>query len=73
MSVAELEVEINALSQRAEKQKAVLRYFVQHPDAVEMRILLKNLNISAATVKALVEKRLIKGTESGSLPRPLSK
>jgi primosomal protein N' (replication factor Y) (superfamily II helicase) len=60
LSEAELEVEIKALPQRAEKQKEVLNYFVQHPDGIEMRILLKNLNISAATVKTLVEKRLLK-------------
>jgi primosomal protein N' (replication factor Y) (superfamily II helicase) len=60
VSIAELEVEMKALSHRAEKQKEVLHYFVQHPDGVEMRILLKDLNISAATVKALVEKGLLK-------------
>ncbi|MDF2855684.1 MAG: primosomal protein [Neobacillus sp.] len=60
LSEAELEVEIQALPQRAEKQKEVLHYFVQHPDGVEMRILLKDLNISATTVKTLVEKRFLK-------------
>ena len=56
---AELEEELNALPERAEKQKEVLRYFVHYPEPVELRHLLAEVNISAATVKALVEKELL--------------
>jgi primosomal protein N' (replication factor Y) (superfamily II helicase) len=56
---AELEVEIDRLSERAGKQKEVLQYFVQRYDAVELRQLLADLKISAATVKALVEKKIL--------------
>ena len=58
-SSADLEAELNSLPQRAEKQKEVLRYFVLNPEPVELRHLLAGLNISAATVKALVEKELL--------------
>lgn len=58
-SIADLEAELNALPQRAEKQKEVLRYFVLNPEPVELRHLLADLNISAATVKALVEKEFL--------------
>ena len=58
-STADLEAELNALPQRAEKQKEVLRYFVLNPEPVELRHLLADLNISAATVKALVEKEFL--------------
>ncbi len=56
---ADLEEELNNLPVRAEKQKEVLRYFVKNPDPMELRHLLTVLNISAATVKVLVEKGLL--------------
>ncbi|MEH7177231.1 primosomal protein N' [Neobacillus vireti] len=59
LSTADLEAELNELPQRAEKQKEVLRYFVQNPEPVELRHLLADLNISSATVKSLVEKKLL--------------
>lgn len=46
----------NGLPPKAEKQKEVLKYFVEHSDPVELRQLLSRLNISSSTVKALVEK-----------------
>lgn len=55
-SSGDLEAASNSLPQKAEKQKEVLRYFVEHSDPVELRQLLSYLNISASTVKALVEK-----------------
>jgi primosomal protein N' (replication factor Y) (superfamily II helicase) len=56
LSSGDLEAEHNSLPQKAEKQKEVLKYFVEHSDPVELRQLLSLLNISASTVKALVEK-----------------
>lgn len=56
LSSGDLEAEHNILPQKAEKQKEVLKYFVEHSDPVELRQLLALLNISASTVKALVEK-----------------
>ncbi len=52
----ELEAAQNSLQQNAEKQKKVLNYFIQNSEPIELRHLLSQVNISAATVKALVEK-----------------
>ncbi|MEW9050418.1 MAG: primosomal protein N' [Neobacillus sp.] len=62
-SAVDMEEEMNKLSQRAEKQKEVLRYFVENHEKVELRSLLSDLNISQATVKALVEKKLLDEVE----------
>ncbi|OLS42053.1 primosomal protein N' [Bacillus sp. MRMR6] len=62
-SAAAIEEELNKLPQRAEKQKEVLRYFVENHEKVELRTLLAGLNISQATVKALVEKKLLNEIE----------
>ncbi|MEC1520908.1 primosomal protein N' [Neobacillus niacini] len=56
ISSADLETAHKSLTQKADKQKEVLKYFVEHSDPVELRQLLSLLNISASTVKALVEK-----------------
>lgn len=56
LSSGDLEAAQNSLPQKADKQKEVLKYFVKHSDPVELRQLLSLLNISASTVKALVEK-----------------
>jgi primosomal protein N' (replication factor Y) (superfamily II helicase) len=55
-SSGDLEAASNSLPQNAEKQKQVLKFFVKHSDPIELRQLLSLLNISASTVKALVEK-----------------
>ncbi|MEH7254322.1 primosomal protein N' [Neobacillus niacini] len=59
LPAADLEAELNSLPQRAEKQKEVLRYFVKNPEPIEMRRLLADLQISAATIKALIEKEYL--------------
>ena len=59
LSPADLEIAGNNLPQRADKQKEVLRYFVNNTEPVELRQLLSQLSISAATVKALVEKEIL--------------
>jgi primosomal protein N' (replication factor Y) (superfamily II helicase) len=56
LPAGDLEEAHNSLPQKADKQKEVLKYFVEHSDPVELRQLLSLLNISASTVKALVEK-----------------
>ncbi|WHY02328.1 primosomal protein N' [Neobacillus sp. DY30] len=56
LSSGELEAAHDSLPQKADKQKVVLKYFVEHSDPVELRQLLSQLNISASTVKALVQK-----------------
>jgi primosomal protein N' (replication factor Y) len=56
LSSRDLEAAQNGLPPKAEKQKEVLKYFVEHSDPVELRHLLSLLNISSSTVKALVEK-----------------
>lgn len=59
LSPADLEAEFNALPLRAQKQKDALRYFVHNPEPIELRQLAADLKISAATVRALVEKGLL--------------
>lgn len=59
LSSADLEAAQDSLPQRAEKQKEVLKYFVENTEPVELRQLLTQLNISASTVKALVDKEFL--------------
>lgn len=56
LSPADLELAVTSLPHRADKQKEVLMYFVNNTEPVELRQLLSQLSISAATVKALVDK-----------------
>lgn len=59
LPAADLEAEMANLPIRSEKQKEVLNFFIQHEGPVEQRQLLKDLNISAATIKALVVKKFL--------------
>lgn len=51
--------EIEKVPANAEKQRQVLSYFAEHNHEVELRKLVSELNISASTVKALIEKKLL--------------
>lgn len=59
VSLAELTEAADQFPVKAEKQKQVLRYFVDHFEAIEMRQLVSELKTTSATVKALVEKKLL--------------
>jgi primosomal protein N' (replication factor Y) (superfamily II helicase) len=59
VSLAELKEAADQFPVKAEKQKQVLSYFVEHFDAIEMRQLVSELKTTSATVKALVEKKLL--------------
>ncbi|MEH7305907.1 primosomal protein N' [Neobacillus drentensis] len=59
VSFPELKEIIERFPQKAEKQKQVLNYFVEHFDAVELRQLVAELKTTSATIKALVEKKLL--------------
>ncbi|MCL6570807.1 MAG: primosomal protein N' [Bacillus sp. (in: Bacteria)] len=59
VSHIELKAEMDHLPTKAEKQKQVLNYFVEHFDAVELKELVAAVKTSAATVKALVDKKLL--------------
>lgn len=59
VSFPELKEIIEGFPQKAEKQKQVLNYFVEHFDAVELRQLVAELKTTSATIKALVEKKLL--------------
>lgn len=50
----------NELSSTAEKQKMVIDYFLENPNAVEQRELLAILDISSATIKSLVKKGVLR-------------
>ncbi|MEH7155600.1 primosomal protein N' [Neobacillus drentensis] len=59
LSLAELKEEVAHFPAKAEKQKQVLSYFIEHFDAVEMRKLVAEKIATSATIKALVEKKLL--------------
>ncbi|GHH96507.1 primosomal protein N' [Neobacillus kokaensis] len=63
MSTADLKIEMERLPSNAEKQKQVLHFFLDHPNPIELRQLLAEANASTATVKALVEKKLLSEEE----------
>lgn len=47
------------LDARANKQKHVLSYFIEHPQAVAVKTLIDQLNVTRSTVKAMVQKGLL--------------
>ena len=53
-------VELDKLDKRATKQRAVLEWFIEHENEIPLKELLEKLNVSSATVAALVKKRLLK-------------
>jgi primosomal protein N' (replication factor Y) (superfamily II helicase) len=59
VSLAELKEAVDQFPVKAEKQRQVLSYFAEHFDAIEMRQLVSELKTTSATVKALVEKKLL--------------
>ncbi|MDP4170945.1 MAG: primosomal protein N', partial [Bacillota bacterium] len=50
---------VNSLPARAEKQKAMLSYFLDDRKPVELRKLIANLGVSSSTVKMLLEKKIL--------------
>jgi primosomal protein N' (replication factor Y) len=63
LTALELESELSKLPARAEKQKELLRYFIENHQPVELRQLLAEFHISSGTVKALVEKNFLEEKE----------
>ncbi|MFP5111226.1 primosomal protein N' [Bacillaceae bacterium C204] len=59
VSLLELKEVIEHFPAKAEKQKQVLSYFVDHFDAVELRQLIAEIKTTSATIKALVGKKLL--------------
>ena len=59
VSLLELKEVIEHFPAKAEKQKQVLNYFVDHFDAVELRQLIAEIKTTSATIKALVGKKLL--------------
>lgn len=47
------------ISARAEKQRELLRFFIENPQPVELKALYAQAGVSSSTVKALVDKNLI--------------
>jgi len=58
-TVAELKEVIESFPKKAEKQKQVLSYFVDHFEPVELRKLVAEIKTTSSTIKALVEKKLL--------------
>ncbi|MFK9092372.1 primosomal protein N' [Bacillus salipaludis] len=63
VSLDELIEEIDRIPAKAEKQRQVLRYFIENFNEVELKKLVTDVNTSVSTVKALVEKKLLKEFE----------
>ncbi len=59
LSPAELKDEVDRFPAKAEKQKQVLTYFIEHFEPIELRSLVAELKTTSTTVKALVEKKLL--------------
>lgn len=59
VSVAELKEVLKSFPKKAEKQKQVLSYFVDHFDPIELRQLVAEIKTTSSTIKALVEKKLL--------------
>jgi primosomal protein N' (replication factor Y) (superfamily II helicase) len=55
----ELVEAIQTTPAKAEKQRQVLQYFLEHDDEVELKTLIGDLKTSGSTIKALVEKNLL--------------
>jgi primosomal protein N' (replication factor Y) (superfamily II helicase) len=51
--------ELERLPANAEKQKQVLRFFLEHYQPIELRQLTAQLHVSSSIVKAVVEKQLV--------------
>lgn len=51
------------LSNRAKKKKEILQYFIDHPDPIEKRKLLKTLHTTDQTLKPLIEEGILAVTE----------
>ncbi|MEH7415451.1 primosomal protein N' [Neobacillus drentensis] len=59
VSHCELEEALQTIPAKAEKQRQILQYFLEHSDEVELKILIDELNTSGSTIKALIEKKLL--------------
>ncbi|WP_373895972.1 primosomal protein N' [Virgibacillus natechei] len=54
-----LEEAMQDLSQKAKKQQQIVAFFIDNPEAIEKSLLLKKLNTTSSTVKALLDKSLL--------------
>lgn len=59
LSKEQLIKEKENLSDRAIKQHEIIDFFIQNPEPIELRSLLKVLNTSSSVIKGLVEKNMI--------------
>ncbi|EKN66380.1 primosome assembly protein PriA [Neobacillus bataviensis LMG 21833] len=59
MTLAELSKEIDRIPANAEKQRQILRFFIENYHEIELRKLVSEVKTSTSTVKALVEKKLL--------------
>jgi primosomal protein N' (replication factor Y) len=58
-TVEGLKESLDGLNKQAVKQKEILNYFIDHPEPVMLRQLLKITGVSRASVKTLVEKGIL--------------
>lgn len=53
----------NEMSAKAKKQKELLAYFIQNPEAINKKQLLSKVGTSASTIKSLLDKKLLVSTK----------
>ncbi|ENH98288.1 primosome assembly protein PriA [Gracilibacillus halophilus YIM-C55.5] len=51
------------MKSNAKKQRAILEYFITHPEPIEQRLLMEKLNTTTSTVKSLIQKHLLRKKE----------
>ncbi|XJZ28448.1 primosomal protein N' [Bacillota bacterium Lsc_1132] len=59
VSTSDLEAELEKIPARAEKQRELLRFFMDHPQPIELKPLYAQAGVSSSTVKALIDKKIL--------------
>ncbi|UJL47890.1 primosomal protein N' [Virgibacillus sp. NKC19-16] len=59
-----LEEAIQDLSNKAKKQQQILTFFIDNPEAIEKSLLLKKMNTTNSTVKALLDRSLLESYQA---------
>lgn len=66
----QIEEAMEDISKQAVKQIKLLRFFIEYPEPIKQKMLLKKLNTTRSTVKALVERGLLKEYKEESYRNP---
>ncbi|WP_404452543.1 primosomal protein N' [Virgibacillus necropolis] len=58
-----LEEAYNDMSTKAKKQRELLAYFIQYPEAINKKQLMSKIDTSSSTIKSLLDKKLLVSTK----------